>query len=79
MTINVEIIKKNNLIQVNGKPVLIDISLKPNSIHIYKSGINVSGDSLWQLDGATNIAPKSNKKIDAIHLSGVITGGIFQP
>jgi hypothetical protein len=65
-----EIIQKKNIIEIVNKPVLINI---------YKSGISVSGDSLWQLDGSTNIAPKNNKKIDAIHLSGVITGGIFQP
>jgi hypothetical protein len=58
---------------------MIEIIKKPILITIYKSGINISGDALWEVDGSDHIKPKFYKKINTIHLDGEIFGGIFQP
>ena len=66
----IEIIQKPNIIEITNKPILITI---------YKSGINIAGDALWEVDGSEHIKPKFDKKINTIHLDGEIFGGIFQP
>ncbi len=37
------------------------------------------GSTLWQADGETKIKPLNDKLVDAEHLTGEISGGLFHP
>jgi hypothetical protein len=36
-------------------------------------------DMLWEADGLTEIKPKDDKKVSGDHITGTISGGLFQP
>lgn len=38
-----------------------------------------TGDTLWEAETATTIRPMESKKVDAMHLTGEVFGGLFQP
>jgi hypothetical protein len=39
----------------------------------------IGGSTLWQADGETKIKPLDDKLVDATHLTGEISGGLFHP
>lgn len=49
------------------------------NVYEYVNWIGGGDSSMWEIDGATTIKPKDSKTVDGSHLSGVVTGGIFQP
>jgi len=75
----IEIIQKPNLIEIKKIPIEVDVVITRPIINIFKAGVHVSGDALWEVDGSEHIKPKFDKKINTIHLDGEIFGGIFQP
>jgi len=70
----------SNQIEIKSK-TSIEVKDVNNLIEVYKSGIigGSGGDSLWEVDGLETIAPKFDKKINASHLTGELSGGLFQP